>query len=94
MSTITDILIGLLSGMLSSWLVSECLKKKWDKEQQIKDFENDKQNYERYLGRLRYELFLGNKMKDYSFFLRAFEEEPIRNTFQMNVLKYQMKKHR
>ena len=78
---VRDIFIGLASGILSSWIVSACLKNKWDKQQHIIDFQNDKQEYCRYLQRIRNELLIGHKTDDYDYVIRSIDSEPQRKTF-------------
>ena len=85
-SIIKDLIIGLVSGSISSLIVSIILKKQWDARELANGFENDKQAFARYIGKLREELLIGNKLKDYSFFLRTLEDEPIRNSFEIRAL--------
>ena len=74
--------IGLFTGLLSGYVVSVALKKKWDKEQQKSDFEADKQRYERFLGEIQCELRLANKPEDCARISRKIECEPVRETFE------------
>ena len=78
---IKDLVIGLVSGGISSWLVSIALKRYWDAKELEKQFERDKQAFARYIDKLREELLIGSKMEDYSFFLRTLDDEPIRFSF-------------
>lgn len=78
---IRDVVIGLVSGGVSSWIVSYFLKKKWDKQQHQISFERDKQIYHRYIERIRFELLTAQKSGDYDFVIRTIEDEPIRESF-------------
>ena len=88
-----DVIIGLISGGISSWIVSIILKRRWDKKQKQIDieykkqklreeFENDKQLFCRYLLGIRSELFLAKKAGDYDFVIRAIDNEPFRRSFE------------
>lgn len=88
-----DLLIGLVSGGLSSWAVSAYLGKKQKEETERQKavekkqaqkvaFDRDKQMFHRYLLQVRTELFLAYKNGDYDFLTRTLEDEPIRETFE------------
>lgn len=77
---LVNILIGLVTGGVSGFFVSITLQKHLDKQQFKRDFEMDKQNFERYLEDIRLELRLA-KCENYDEIIRVIETEPIRETF-------------
>ena len=81
--TIRDIIIGLISGAISSLIISVILKKYWDNQEHKKRFLADKQVYSRYIQTIRVELLLASKTEDYDFLVRAIDDEPIRESFNM-----------
>lgn len=73
--------IGIGSGLLSGFISSICLKKRWDRIEKGKKFESEKQIYSRYLNDIRNEIAIGKRLNDYTFVLRSIENEPIREMF-------------
>ncbi|WP_028506205.1 hypothetical protein [Ruminococcus sp. FC2018] len=78
---ICNILIGLLSGIVSSGIVTIAYDKKTKKIEHERNFNADKQVYHRYILSIRNELFFAYKNNDYENLIRTIENEPIRDSF-------------
>ena len=69
--------IGIVTGVLSSWLVTTMFNKKTKKEL----FEDEKQLFERYINSLRTELSIHKNIDNINAIQRILEDEPILKTF-------------
>lgn len=76
-----NLLIGIISGLLSSFLVSMGLEKREKKNEHKRRFEADKQIYSRYIQSIRLELLLAYKSSDNDCLVRVIEDEPFRESF-------------
>lgn len=77
-----DLLIGFVSGVLSSCIVSKYFAWK-DKCKEIeKGFKDDVQTYHRWILRVRNELEISRRIGEFSSLYRAIEEEPILDYFK------------
>ena len=79
-----NVSIGLITGVVSSFVVSVILKKYWDSQEVKKQFDLDKQNYCRYIQNIRLELLLAYKNGNgyYDYLIRVIDDPPIRDTFE------------
>ncbi|MEY8367761.1 hypothetical protein AALA24_03225 [Anaerovoracaceae bacterium 42-11] len=89
---VISLIIGIISGGISSFFVSVYLQKRWNEKEKLaeaermkqknrEDFEKEKQIFHRYIERIRSELLLAYKSCDYDYVFRTIEDEPIRKTF-------------
>lgn len=81
-SILENLVIGIVSGAISSYLVSLHLNRIEKKRKAEQDFKDDMQTYHRWILRVRNELEIAQKIGDSSSLLRAIEEEPILNSFE------------
>ncbi|MBP3519964.1 MAG: hypothetical protein J6J87_01305 [Oscillospiraceae bacterium] len=72
-----DGLIGLISGIISSTVVTICFSIRDKKRREKEGFGEDVQTFHRYLLRIRSELDISYRLGDYSSIIRAIEAEPI-----------------
>ncbi len=88
-----SLIIGIISGGISSFFVSVYLQKHWNAKEELaeaerikqkhrEDFEKEKQIFHRYIERIRAELFLAYKSGDYDYVFRTIEEEPVQKIFE------------
>jgi len=72
-----NLMIGVISGLLSSTIVTIVFTYLDKKEKQFQGFKNDIQIFHRWILRIRNELEIAYKYKDISSLRRAIEDEPI-----------------
>lgn len=77
----SDMLIGLISGVVSSTLVTLVFMWRDSKRTKKIGFQNDVQTFHRWILRVRNELEISYRLNDVSSLLRAIEEEPILTYF-------------
>ena len=72
-----NLMIGIVSGVLSSALVTIVFTHRDKKEKQLQGFKDDVQRFHRWILSARNELEIAYKYKDISFLKRTVEDEPI-----------------
>ena len=81
-SILENLVIGIISGAISSYLVSLHLNRIEKKRKAEQDFKDDMQTYHRWILRVRNELEIAQRIGDSSSLLRAIEEEPVLKSFE------------
>ncbi len=85
MEILQSIITGLVSGCISSWLVTSLFKKKEEQALEMKQFLADQQEYLRYLQRIRTQMaicFHNRENADYSALIMEIENAPIVESFE------------
>lgn len=81
-----NILIGIMTGIISSVIISEIYKNIEEKKAALAEFEDNKQSYSKYLGVIRNEIELFKNNNDITTLLRVLNEPRWYNGFKDTIL--------